>query len=657
MENKKNNATEKVENLTRENKEEKSSSKTKKSGNKSINGTKTAKSSIKNGKNSVKNLVEKDENGDIKTVKEKAKYEGKKEKEAVLKKERIKRAKERRAQKEEKEKLKKQRKAEIKKSKKAKAELVKKKKEEYRLEKLRKKEERIARRDMLKHESKEERKNRIAAEKEALIRAREAKMQENIALKEQKAALRRQKMADKRALKEQKRELRAQSRREKRSRGIGGWLAAVISLASVVLVLGTLFALNMFGMFGGNMKNDAQVAETYYDLVDYVGNMDVNMSKLLVSNDEAQQQKILTELSTQASLAASDMGRLPIKDEGKYYTTKFINQVADYAKYLNNRLIDGHSLTEKDYENLKSLYEINNKIKSEFALLSDNIGENFDFNTILDDNGDNLFIEKFVELESNAVEYPKLIYDGPFSDALDEKEVKGLSGEDITTPTAQETFSKIFSSRGVKNVEVVGEGAGKIHTYNVEADTEAGMLYAALTKKGGKLLQFNHYMDCSESNFDMDSCVKIGNEFLRENGLDNMKAVWATESEFVCYVNYCFEQNGVVVYPDMIKLTVCKERGEVSGFDATSYYLNHTVRKIGEAQISVEKAEKSLSTNLDVEGSRLVVIPKGETQEVLAYEFMGTSGGTTYYVYVDAVTGKEVQIFSVVKTTEGTYLL
>ena len=50
---------------------------------------------------------------------------------------------------------------------------------------------------------------------------------------------------------------------------------------------------------------------------------------------------------------------------------------------------------------------------------------------------------------------------------------------------------------------------------------------------------------------------------------------------------------------------------------------------------------------LEVESSRLAIIPT-EGGEVLAYEFCGTYGGRTYYVYLDADTGREVDVFTVV---------
>lgn len=665
MEKKKNNAVEKVEKITDGNKSEEGK-KTKKSAYKPENAKKSGYNRSHGSETNkvtdektttVKDTV--DRTQDTALTPKEVKIRKKMKKEKAMRGARAERAKQRRKRKDERIALNKQKKAEREKALKAKREVIKKRKAEYKAEKLRRKEERLARRDMLKHESREEREKRIAAEKQAKINERDKKRRQRLQVKEQKASVRRQKLADRRALKEQKRKFKSQNRKEKRSRGIGGWLAAVISLGSVVIVLATLFTLSLMNNFGITPIGGgaANIAETYYDLMDYVGNMDVKMSKLLVSNDAKQQQKLLSELSTEASLAADDISRLPLKDESKYYTTKYINQVADYSKYLNNRLIDGDSLSSDDIENLNSLYKINSQLKEDLSSLTVSMGAEFDFSSIFDESGENMFLEKFNQLESRAVDYPKLIYDGPFSDSLEQSQPKGLGETEISSVTAEEVFVSVFGKYGLTNTAVMGEQSGVIDCYNVSADAEDGEIYASVSKIGGKLIMFNHYMDCTEINYGLDECIEIGQTFLSSLGLDDMTAVWATENGTTAYVNYCYTDGGVICYADMVKVTVCKQRGLVSAYDANAYYLNHTAREISSPTITQKEALTGLSTDLSVLSTRLTLIPYGKDKEVLAYEVYGTFNDEYYYIYVDAASGKEVQIFTVVDTDEGSMLI
>lgn len=167
---------------------------------------------------------------------------------------------------------------------------------------------------------------------------------------------------------------------------------------------------------------------------------------------------------------------------------------------------------------------------------------------------------------------------------------------------------------------------------------------------------FDYYADCNNAVYDLDYCVSAGEKFLQKLGLVDLKPVWAAESGAVAYINYALFKDGVIVYPDMVKVTVCKERGIVSSLDSREYYLNHTEREIGKAKLTAEKAREKTGEKIEVSSVRLALIPKGNDAEVLTYECMGVANGSTYYIYIDAISGKQVKIFKVVETTEGKLL-
>lgn len=519
-------------------------------------------------------------------------------------------------------------------------------------------EEKQKRKEALKNENALQKAERLSREKEERKQKKAEKMAELSREREEMLRLKRERLKAKKELKAQKRELKYQEKRDKRSRGVGGWIAAVVTLSSLVLVLSALFTYTLVSDFGGKDMFENTIERSFYDLVGYVDNIDVNLSKMMVSNDESEQQRLLGDITTQASLASDKLSELPLQDESKYYTMKFVNQVADFSKYLDNKLIDGLNLSKTDWENLQSMAKINDSLKSELDTLASRLGENYKFTSLMAGEKENAVLDSFVTLEKGAVDYPKLIYDGPFSDSLDTDTAKNIEGEEISATEALDIFKSTFKDYNFETVEVKGEVDGKITCYQIEGmlDSESSVS-AEISKQGGKIVMFDCYKDCNVTETDIDTCVEIANEFLKGMELDNMKAVWATESSAVVYINYAYEENGVIIYPDMVKITVCQERGIVSSFDATEYYLNHKEREIEKPAISKKQALEKMSQNLDVDSVRLCQIPKGEGKESLAYEISGTFNGVTYYVYIDAKTGKETQIFRVVETTEGTLLV
>jgi len=142
-------------------------------------------------------------------------------------------------------------------------------------------------------------------------------------------------------------------------------------------------------------------------------------------------------------------------------------------------------------------------------------------------------------------------------------------------------------------------------------------------------------------------------DFLTKRGFKNMTSAYSEKYENAAIFNFVPLQSGAIIYPDMVKVKVALDNGEVVGFDAKGYYMNHRDRDLKPPKLTEEEAMKKLSRNLKVQSSRLAVIPLENKVEVLTYEFKGTHAGDTFYVYIDASTGKEVKVLQQVKTYKG----
>ena len=210
------------------------------------------------------------------------------------------------------------------------------------------------------------------------------------------------------------------------------------------------------------------------------------------------------------------------------------------------------------------------------------------------------------------------------------------------------------------NIKVEGKSEnGKIETYNVRGDIkEGGEAYAQFSVKGGKLILFNAYRDCQNEVYSEDDCLNSATEFLTSAGFKNMKPVWQYSAGNIMHYNFVYEENGVLIYPDMVKVNVCRETCRVSGMDADTYFMNHTEeRDFGSSLKSLEEAATKVNKNLEIKSTNAVVIPVGNGNEKPAYEFIATYDGSTYYLYIDAQTLKQADLFKVVDTAEGKLLV
>ena len=503
------------------------------------------------------------------------------------------------------------------------------------------------RKDMLKHESKEHRIQRKKEERQAKVEARVAKRE---------AAL-----ADKRAKREHRLKVQAQKRAEKNDKrhapGFGGWLAAVISLGVTTLALGTMLTFGWINMNGLQADMASVHTESLYELNSIVDNLDTNLSKARVSNSQNEQVRLLSEIAIESEMAETVIERLPVETQLTQNITSFVNKMGDSAQSMLYSVASGNKLTDSQVATIEYMYKTNQELKQIVNELTANANGN-DMLAAMKGKSGNLLTSTFDTIQNTAVETPKEIHDGPFAENIDKVSAKSLTGlDEITASRAEELAKKYFKDYGVTEAKCTGEAAAEQLTcYNISLKTKDGEMSAQISKLGGKVVEFNSYKDCSDKNFSVERCIDIAEDFLDELGYDDMEAVWTSENGTTCNLNFAYEQDGVIIYSDMIKVKVCEERGIVTGMEGLSYVLNHVKRDLPSARIAKSEAKEKLHEGFETEGSRLCIIPT-DGGEALAYEFYGTYEGSTYYVYVDAKTGEELEVFTVIGTQQGKALM
>ncbi len=508
-------------------------------------------------------------------------------------------------------------------------------------------EKRRERRDMLKHETKEARIER--------------KRQARVAKTEARVAKREAAMADRRAKREHRLKVRAEKRAEKNEKrhapGFGGWLAAVISLGVVTLALGSMLTYGWINMDGMTADMATIHTESMYELNSIVDNLDTNLAKARVANTRNEQVKLLTNVAIESEMAETLLERMPVDTQFTQNVTSFVNKMGDSAQSMLYSVASGKKLTDSQIATIEHMYKTNLQLKQSINELTANCTGK-EMLKAMRGKKDNLMLVSFGEMENNVVETPKEIHDGPFAENIKKVSAKNLAGlEEITCAQAEKLAAKYFESYKVSDVKCTGEvTAESLTCYNVTMQTKDGEMSAQLSKQGGKVVEFNSYKDCNDKNFSVERCVDIAQDFLKALGFKNMKAVWTSENGTTCNLNFAYEQNGVVIYPDMVKVKVCEERGIVTGMEGLAYVLNHTQRELGSAKISKSDAKAVLNGGFEAEGSRLCLIPI-DGGEVLCYEFYGAYGGNDYYIYVDAATGNEVEVFTVIGTAQGKSLM
>ena len=437
-----------------------------------------------------------------------------------------------------------------------------------------------------------------------------------------------------------------------------------------IIIVVLIVALAILGIYTYKKQVEYRIAAensynaAFYELIDYVQNVETYLAKSLISSSHEQGAETLTHVWREANLAMAYLSELPIESQDLEQTAKFLNQVSDYSYSLSRKNIKGEDLTDEDLENLESLHEYSTSLKNTLNQLSADINDGEiswgelteEGSSIFETQTTNLSQDSFSSLEENFHEYSGLIYDGAFSEHITTQEKVGLTGENITEEEAKEIASDFINSSNIKEITSYGKSeSGDIETYDFSISLDDDRTIAiSVSEKGGHVVYMDSDRTIEQETISQEEADEIGKEFLEEKGFSNMTETYYLKQSGVVTINYAYSQDGVTVYPDLIKLKVALDNGEILGIETTGYLNSHQERTLSEIKVSEEEALENLNDELDITSSGLAVIPTEWQTEIYCWEFKGTIDDMDFIVYVNVETGEEEDILLIVNTPNGT---
>jgi germination protein ypeB len=271
---------------------------------------------------------------------------------------------------------------------------------------------------------------------------------------------------------------------------------------------------------------------------------------------------------------------------------------------------------------------------------------------------DNLSAATFSNIDENFGEYAGLIYDGAFSEHMESAEKKGLTGEEIDEKRANQIAKEFIGEDRIQEFNsngLIENGNIQVYDFNAKIDDNGNNnnLTISIAKKGGHIVNMNYNREVKAEVISQDEANEKGKEFLNSRGIANMKATYYLKEGGIVTINYAYEQNGVTIYPDLIKVKVALDNGEILGVETSGYLNNHTERTFTKAKISIEEAKSKLNKSLEITSEGMAIIPTEWKTEILCYEFKGKIDDTDFLVYTNVETGREENILVIIDTPNG----
>ncbi len=430
---------------------------------------------------------------------------------------------------------------------------------------------------------------------------------------------------------------------------LGLFLGAIILVLGIISIVQTVRA--------EKFETEAQLTKqmALISLEESLQDISANLEKTVYVSTPTMLSRLSADLWRDASSAKESLSLLPSEGTALSNTYKFLSQVGEFVMSLQRKSAAGEKLSRDERQKLENLLDYCTRLNEEISTMCFNLQNgNFSFDSItstLSDTDSNIstLSQGFDDTEQAMSDLPSLIYDGPFSDHIENSSAALLEGlEEITEKKALEVALNCCEENS--DLEFAYDENGNIECYVFQNDS----LTIAVTKKGGKPLYMLNSGFAGEVQIDYDEAVEYAKEFLNKIGYSDIKESYYFAEDGICTVNFAAEENGVTMYPDLIKVSINLQNGKIMSFDATGYVSCHKSRNSLNPTLSQEEAQNKLYEGLEIIDTKLCVIPTEWQTEQYCYEIHCiTEKGQELLVYIDCVTGEEDNILILLYSDGG----
>lgn len=447
-----------------------------------------------------------------------------------------------------------------------------------------------------------------------------------------------------------------ETRRKRRTVGV----YTVLGITLLALALSLVASVYYYRLAAKNKQDlENTYLRAFHDMADYVNDIDAGLKKMLLAKDAVQMSALSSRLQLQAEGAKDCLAQMPTENAVFDNTSRFLSQVGEYCASLSGKVIRGDTVSEEEYGNVSQLSAYAEAVNQEFSQIETQVYENgIGTQTLWSSpfvvRAGNTFSDSMDRLENMPQDYPSLIYDGPFSDHLEQAEPVALQGKErISRNMAEQTVSAFLGAERASLVQYTGDGAGKIETYLFEGGTSPRNISMEVTKYGGQVLWMLDSRQVTESRLNVAQAMAAGEQFLIKCGYSSMQSSYYETANHVATINYAYRQGGTIMYPDLVKVKIAMDNGEILGFESKGYQMCHTSRVLPDEIITEAEAIAAAGNHLAIDRISMAVIPTDGGKEVYCYELKGTLGKQNFLVYVNAKTGVQEKILLLTETENG----
>lgn len=414
-----------------------------------------------------------------------------------------------------------------------------------------------------------------------------------------------------------------------------------------------------------NAKNQYQRA--FEELVAHAVNMENQLDKALAINSGEQTVQLLNDVWRESNACRENLGQLPLTSLELSGVKTFLVQVGNFAfRTAQSKLGENKRLNDDEREVLQEMHSNSQVVTGELRRMQEDFSEkggdwlginsSHQFSssaTTMVDNR-NEVSKAFLMLEDGLKRVPDLEFEGNNPDFVPRPQ--GLSGEYLETKELTEKVKKLFA-KNYRDIRVRYE-----RKVSDEFDSQMFLVKAkfgksgmnrefrcCLSEKGGHLIWLlGSAWKQERAKVDYSAAIRLAEGYAEQFGYNNMKNVAIEYSEGIFTSTLVAERDKILYYPELIKIQITEDYGELCGFDAGVYLTFHQkTYRAPKAKITPNEVKKLCNANLKITAIQLAEVLDEMFNRVLCYQVKGVITGKIYLIYYNANSGKEEKILRI----------
>ena len=409
--------------------------------------------------------------------------------------------------------------------------------------------------------------------------------------------------------------------------------------------------------------------QAFTELTTAAGELDAALEKVTYATTPALFAALCAQAYAKALAAQTALGELPYGNVELEQTAAFFAKAGDYAMAMARGAGAEGVCTDENRETLRGLAAAAGALSATLQALQlqldggalhpeDVAAAETRLAAAAEDGGQITSGSAFQTVEADFPQVPTLIYDGPFSEHLSGRTPQMLEGLPQVTEEEARRATAAFAGLRAEVFTRTSDGAGELPAWGFSALADGGELYVEITKQGGQVLQMLSSRPVGEAALSRKEGVEQAAAFLEEHGYRDMAPSYFLEGDGILTVHFAPVLDGVYCYPDLVKVGVALDNGDVVSFEAHGYLMNHGAREPAAPAVSADEAAERVDSSLTVLSRQLALIPTGGEYEVLCHEFKcQNADGGHVLVYVNAATGQQERILLLLEDENGTLVI